>query len=337
MTEGAIKSNSNEAQRLYQRGIAAARGGHKRVAAGLLSRSIRLDPHNELAWLWLSGVLEDPQQIAFCLQSVLKLNPNNQRAQQGLRWLEERNLLKGPPATSVDLPTLGEESADARVARTEGESWWVNWRQSRRDMRRVRLLLWSVPIVAVSLALLFYISVTTTLQASEAEPTPVVMAAAEVVAPPPAPPILEAEPISLRQSMTVGYLNAFAPLRARLREATDAFRNIAVTPGNASVRHVSATQSFRETVAGALAEMDSLRPPLNLQQAHNDYREGLALELEGLDALLEYYASFNVEHANRAAIRFQQAEAYFDRARAVFTAQNQQIEQVSAISSFTPR
>ncbi|NJM07906.1 hypothetical protein HC891_19515 [Candidatus Gracilibacteria bacterium] len=337
MTESAVKSNTNEAQRLYQRGIAAARGGHKRVAAGLLTHSIRLDPHNELAWLWLSGVLEDPQQIAFCLQSVLKLNPNNQRAQQGLRWLEERNLLKGAPASSADLPEIDDESARERVARTQGESWWVNWRQSRRDMRRVRLLLWSVPLVAVSLALLFYVSVTTTLQANEAEQAPLVQAAVEPIIAPPAPPILEAEPISLRQSMTVGYLNAFAPLRTRLREATDTFRNIAVTPGNASVRHVSATQSFRETVAGALAEMDTLRPPLNLQQAHNDYREGLELELEGLDALLEYYASFNVEHANRAAIRFQQAEAYFDRARAVFSAQNAQIEQISAISPYTPR
>lgn len=337
MTESVVKSNTSEAQRLYQRGIAAARGGHKRVAAGLLTRSIRLDPHNELAWLWLSGVLEDPQQIAFCLQSVLKLNPNNQRAQQGLRWLEERNLLKGASATAADLPTLDDETNQEHVARTQGESWWVNWRQSRRDMRRVRLLLWSVPLVAVSLALLFYISVTTTLQASEPAPAPLAQAAAVEVAPPPAPPILEAEPISLRQSMTVGYLNAFAPLRTRLREATDAFRNIAITPGNASVRHVSAAQSFRQIVADALAEMDTLRPPLNLQQAHNDYREGLKLELEGLDALLEYYASFNVEHANRAAIRFQQAEAYFDRARAVFSAQHTQMEQVSAISPFTPR
>ena len=63
MLETAIKSNEREAARLYQRGVAAARGGQRRVAAGLLSRAVQLNPRHELAWLWLSGVLDAPDEI----------------------------------------------------------------------------------------------------------------------------------------------------------------------------------------------------------------------------------------------------------------------------------
>ena len=86
MAEPAIKSDHAEAARLFERGVAAARGGQRRVAAGLLSRAVQYDPRHEQAWLWLSGVLDSPEEIAFCLRSVLTLNPDNERARQGLGW-----------------------------------------------------------------------------------------------------------------------------------------------------------------------------------------------------------------------------------------------------------
>ena len=75
MTETAIKSNEREAAQLYRRGVAAARGGQRRVAAGLLSRAVQLNPRHELGWLWLSGVLDAPDEIAFCLRSALAYVP----------------------------------------------------------------------------------------------------------------------------------------------------------------------------------------------------------------------------------------------------------------------
>ena len=101
MTESAIKSNEREAARLYERGVAAARGGQRRVAAGLLARAVQLDPRHEMGWLWLSGVLEEPNEIAFCLRSVLAVNPHNERARQGLAWLEQRALIPAQPAPSA--------------------------------------------------------------------------------------------------------------------------------------------------------------------------------------------------------------------------------------------
>ncbi|MBC8160215.1 MAG: hypothetical protein H7Z42_03265, partial [Roseiflexaceae bacterium] len=81
MTERSVRQNPEEAERLYQRGLGAARGGQRRMAASLLSRAVQLNPQHAQAWLWLSGVLDEPSEIAFCLRSVLSIDPANQRAQ----------------------------------------------------------------------------------------------------------------------------------------------------------------------------------------------------------------------------------------------------------------
>src|SRR5574342_964788 len=155
MAETGIKSNEIEASRLFQRGVAAARGGQRRVAAVLLGRTVQLNPRHELGWLWLSGVLDDPGEIAFCLRSVLSVNPHNQRARQGLEWLEQRALIpaQAAPSPIAAQSPIEEEHAETRQARHEGEAWWVNWRRARRDMSRVQLVFWSIPILLLLLTL----------------------------------------------------------------------------------------------------------------------------------------------------------------------------------------
>jgi tetratricopeptide (TPR) repeat protein len=335
----AVKANISEAQRLYQRGLAAARGGQKRVAAGLLTRSLQLDPHNELGWLWLSGVLEDPRQQAFCLQSALRINPANQHALRGLKVLEERNLLADGAQASPGLSQPAVDIAEERPAPEQHhESWWVTWRRRRRDVSRARLLLWLFPLVAVGLAIV--LNRTIALAVTPAQPTVVATVAPAAASAPPATPtiepILEAEPLSVVEGLTISYLGAVEPLRAGLREATTAYRNATSQPGG-SVGYVAATQRLRATVQQAHDDIGRLRPPRTLQQAHDDYRRGLELEVEGLDAILEFYGGYNVANANRAAQRFQEARAYIDRASASFSARAQQIAQLSSVSPNTAR
>jgi tetratricopeptide (TPR) repeat protein len=338
-TEIAVKANISEAQRLYERGLAAARGGQKRVAAGLLTRSLQLDPHNERAWLWLSGVLEDPRQQAFCLQSVLRIDPTNQHAQRGIRMLEERKLLADGPRPSPGLANTAVDMEAERPATEAHESWWVVWRRRRRDISRARLLLWLFPLIAVGLAIV--LNRTIALAVAPEPPAPIATAAsaAITIAIPSTPtpePILEAEPLSVVEGLTISYLGAIEPLRTNLREATTDYRNATRQPGG-SVVAVAATQRLRATVQQALDDMDSLRPPSTLQQAHDDYRQGLQLEIEGLDAILEFYGGYDVANANRAAQRFQEARAYIERASASFSARTQQITQLSSVSPNTPR
>jgi len=178
MVRTEIKANQREAAQLFVRGVAAARGGQRRLAAVLLARVVQLDPQREMGWLWLSGVLDDPKEIAFCLRSVLAINPQNERARRGLAWLESRQLLRDGDADITApfaraAPNVAEESvsngSDGAVAapspslwrtrligflfparepsRDHTDSWWVGWRLSRQEMSRARVLLWSMPVL----------------------------------------------------------------------------------------------------------------------------------------------------------------------------------------------
>ncbi|MCU0494504.1 MAG: hypothetical protein MUD01_23200 [Chloroflexaceae bacterium] len=75
---------------LLQRGIDAARVGRRENARELLMQVVQQDERNELAWLWLSGVVDTPEDQRVCLENVLEINPGNQHARRGLAMLEER-------------------------------------------------------------------------------------------------------------------------------------------------------------------------------------------------------------------------------------------------------
>ncbi|NJN65270.1 MAG: hypothetical protein HC884_00440 [Chloroflexaceae bacterium] len=353
-TEKGVRANTAEATRLYQRGVAAARGGQRRVAAGLLTRSVQLDPNNEGAWLWLSGVIDDPHQIAFCLQSVLKLNPANERARQGLRWLEERQLLKGSPQPAPLLDVKVGEPVTQRKAREHGESWWVNWRQVRRDMRRVGLLLWSVPLILLFLALLLHQTFTIALEQNQPLPPviPTVPAIAEepeiprplVVsmptirpARPTAIPILNAEPAPIRESRTIHYLGQLQTIRQQLRDAVETYRSATGRPGSTTIVHAAAAQNYRTSIEQSHTLLLNMDPPQELSQAHADYVAGLELEMEAIDSMVEFYGGYQVEYANLAALRFQDATALFAQARAAFDTRLEQIQRSSGASSYTVR
>lgn len=93
--------------------IAAARDGRRDDARVLLLRTLEADPHNERAWLWLSGVVDDPGDVKICLENVLALNPSNVRARQGLEWLHARVGLPLPPSPSPVQPGGTEREIDA--------------------------------------------------------------------------------------------------------------------------------------------------------------------------------------------------------------------------------
>lgn len=64
----------------------------------LLMRAVEADERNPQAWLWLAGVMDDPEDIRVCLENVLELDPANERAKQGLAWVEARYGQRASPA-----------------------------------------------------------------------------------------------------------------------------------------------------------------------------------------------------------------------------------------------
>jgi hypothetical protein len=320
MTESAIKSNEREAARLYERGVAAARSGQRRVAAGLLARVVQLDPRHEMGWLWLSGVLEDPKEIAFCLRSVLTVNPHNQRARQGLAWLEEHGKIAPQPAPASVLAPIepDTEHADERRARHEGESWWVNWRRSRREMGRARLVFWSVPILLLALTLALNLALRDAIDRSVVAASATTLPKPAATARPALPALIRAELPASADSRALAYLSTLDDSRAQLRDAIEAYRNSTSQPGGSSIAHAAAARKLRAQIDATHSTIEAITPPPALAQAHNSYLTGLEIERLALDDILEFYNGFRVQFANRATLRMVDAGRQLQRALALF-------------------
>ena len=97
-------------KQLLRDGITAARAGQKEQARDLLLRVIDQNDRSEPAWLWLSGVVDDPEERRICLENVLAVNPNNAAAQTGLRFLtssdQQEPALPAPPQPSAPQPVV---------------------------------------------------------------------------------------------------------------------------------------------------------------------------------------------------------------------------------------
>jgi hypothetical protein len=75
---------------MVREGISAYRSGRKDEARALLLRAVEIDQYNEDAWLWLSAVVETPEEQRTCLENVMTINPNNERARQGMQILDQK-------------------------------------------------------------------------------------------------------------------------------------------------------------------------------------------------------------------------------------------------------
>lgn len=117
---------SEEIARLLQDGIAAARAGNRAEARRLLLEVTDREEHNEQAWLWLSGVVDDPEEARICLENVLAINPQNERARQGLAYIrrqmaERPPVPPPPPAPGATPPFSLEESFPEEIPEPEEE------------------------------------------------------------------------------------------------------------------------------------------------------------------------------------------------------------------------
>jgi hypothetical protein len=64
--------------------------GQRDLAREMLAYVVYLDPANADGWLWLSGVVDSPEQVRYCLERTLRIDPENARALRGMEWLNAR-------------------------------------------------------------------------------------------------------------------------------------------------------------------------------------------------------------------------------------------------------
>lgn len=90
----------NSQTRLNQ-AIEAAKRGDKRTAGDLLYAVLDADPRNEVAWVWLSYVVDTPEDRRICLENALTVNPTSQYAIRGLAQLNGQAGPSGQPTATA--------------------------------------------------------------------------------------------------------------------------------------------------------------------------------------------------------------------------------------------
>jgi len=71
-------------------GMAALKAGKKSEAEQILKEVVRQNPQNVDAWLWLGASVSTPNETLYCLERVLELEPDNQKARAGVQWARTR-------------------------------------------------------------------------------------------------------------------------------------------------------------------------------------------------------------------------------------------------------
>lgn len=109
---------------LFREAVKAARAGERLRARDLLLELVEGEPRNEMAWLWLSELVDDPEDKIIALENVLTINPGRPLARQRLEQLREQRTQAAPQQSQRDL------YAEARAAVKGGR------RQEGRDLLR---------------------------------------------------------------------------------------------------------------------------------------------------------------------------------------------------------
>jgi len=322
MSQPPIGPFARRAERLFERGVAAAIGGQRIVAAGLLRQVVRLDPTHEQAWLWLSGVLDSRKDVEFCLRAVLQLNPDNERARTGLSEIDHWR----PPedATGPSTRDYLRELSPATLTGSTGASvpWWMNWRNVRLAMRSLIVILWLIPLLLLGTTgavramlaaqplprLVTYRDLETPTGAPDALVVPSATAPVATTLAPTPSAVVE-EPAAAGQSPPLEeYLARVAQERERLRQAVTDYR-IAIGQGSTNLERAAAANILKQDVERGHSLLAAMEIPAEAVGAHQSYLEGLVLETQALQELQAFYETDDSSAANRAVVRLQDARA----------------------------
>lgn len=79
---GELKEQNNDT--IFQDALDALRRGEKPRAKELLTLLLKTDQNNATYWVWLSAAVDAQKERIYCLQTALKLDPENVTAKRGL-------------------------------------------------------------------------------------------------------------------------------------------------------------------------------------------------------------------------------------------------------------
>jgi tetratricopeptide (TPR) repeat protein len=75
---------------LFQTAVKKAKAGEREQARMMLMHLVEVNPEHELAWLWLSELVEDPEDKIIALENALTINPQRSQTQTRLHKLRQK-------------------------------------------------------------------------------------------------------------------------------------------------------------------------------------------------------------------------------------------------------
>ncbi len=75
---------SEEIDTMFQDAVDALRQGDRARAKDILTRLLKTEQNNATYWVWMSAAVDSTKERIYCLQTALKLEPENKIAQRGL-------------------------------------------------------------------------------------------------------------------------------------------------------------------------------------------------------------------------------------------------------------
>jgi len=106
---------------LLRQAVDAARAGRRVDARTMLINLVEHDPHNEMAWIWLSGLVDDLDGRIIACENVLSINPANEKVRTYLAELQRQkeNHEVGAQQEELRLNSFDQNPEDTTVAVSE--------------------------------------------------------------------------------------------------------------------------------------------------------------------------------------------------------------------------
>jgi len=79
-----LQEEQTQSAAIFQDAVDALRRGDKNRAREILTLLLKDDQKNPIYWIWLSASMESAKERIYCLQTALKLDPENSTAKRGL-------------------------------------------------------------------------------------------------------------------------------------------------------------------------------------------------------------------------------------------------------------
>jgi len=97
-----------ELDNLFAKAVSAYKAGQTVEARDMFLEVVDQDEHHEQAWLYLSGLVDTLEEQQICLENVLAINPDNQKARKGLEVITGK---LANQETGSDFPSPSPDSS----------------------------------------------------------------------------------------------------------------------------------------------------------------------------------------------------------------------------------